>query len=114
MLGKFQFEDDKRKYVNGLVAYVDWCDIDKFSVHEIHGVMEKLGYVNGDPIYYHYLIPGTNLDMGLRRISSTPVATSISHTPPPHSTNLRVVVSKSWLSSELRDFDPFGCEQEET
>ena len=40
--GKFKYVDDKRKYVNGLVAYVDWCDIDKFSVHEIDGVMEKL------------------------------------------------------------------------
>ncbi|GJV79472.1 mutator type transposase [Tanacetum coccineum] len=68
--GKFKYVDDKRKYVNGLVAYVDWCDIDKFSVHEIHGVMEKLGYVNDDPIYYHYLIPGTNLDMGLRALGN--------------------------------------------
>ncbi|GJW97579.1 hypothetical protein Tco_0179387 [Tanacetum coccineum] len=25
--GKFKYVDDKRKYVNGLVAYVDWCDI---------------------------------------------------------------------------------------
>ncbi|GJY64699.1 hypothetical protein Tco_0466159 [Tanacetum coccineum] len=56
--------------LNGLVAYVDWCDIDKFSVHEIHGVMEKLGYVNDDPIYYHYLIPDTNLDMGLRALGN--------------------------------------------
>ncbi|GJX58886.1 receptor-like protein kinase THESEUS 1 [Tanacetum coccineum] len=48
--GKFKYVDDKRKYVNGLVAYVDWCDIDKFSVHEIHGVMEKLGYFRTDVI----------------------------------------------------------------
>ncbi|GKC88297.1 hypothetical protein Tco_1148946, partial [Tanacetum coccineum] len=45
-------------------------EYDKFSVHEIHGVMEKLGYVNDDPIYYHYLIPGTNLDMGLRALGN--------------------------------------------
>ncbi|GJZ63138.1 hypothetical protein Tco_0619559 [Tanacetum coccineum] len=67
--GKFKYVDDKRKYVNGLVAYVDWCDIDKFSVHEIHGVMEKLGYVNVvDPIYYNSLIPGKIIDMGLRAL----------------------------------------------
>ncbi|GJU76553.1 transposase, MuDR [Tanacetum coccineum] len=70
--GKFKYVDDKRKYVNGLVAYVDWCDIDKFSVHEIHGVMEKLGYVNDDPIYYHYLIPATVVIEEMP--SSTPVA----------------------------------------
>ncbi|GJT19244.1 hypothetical protein Tco_0877950 [Tanacetum coccineum] len=68
--GKFKYVEDKRKYVNGLVAYVDWCDIDKFSVHELNGVMEKLGYVNDDPIYYHYMIPGTDLQMGLRALGN--------------------------------------------
>ncbi|GJV85353.1 hypothetical protein Tco_1525251 [Tanacetum coccineum] len=51
-------------------CYVDWCDIDKFSVHELNGVMKKLGYVNDDPIYYHYMIPETDLQMGLRALGN--------------------------------------------
>ncbi|GKE35936.1 hypothetical protein Tco_1455258 [Tanacetum coccineum] len=45
--GKFK-ELEKRKYVNGLVAYVDGFDIDKFSVHELNDVMVELGYINND------------------------------------------------------------------
>ncbi|GJQ98807.1 hypothetical protein Tco_0521792 [Tanacetum coccineum] len=99
--GKFKYVEDKRKYVNGLVAYVDWCDIDKFSVHELNGVMEKLGYVNDDPIYYHYMIPGTDLQMGLRalgndldvlRLGSTVVIeelpSSTPHVTPPPTTSV--------------------------
>ncbi|GJW93859.1 uncharacterized protein Tco_0173531 [Tanacetum coccineum] len=103
--GKFKYVDDKRKYVNGLVAYVDWCDIDKFSVHEIHGVMEKLGYVNDDPIYYHYLIPGTNLDMGLRALDQVVANENANET---------VDGIMQELLSMNYEFDPFGCEQEET
>ncbi|GKA41436.1 reverse transcriptase domain-containing protein [Tanacetum coccineum] len=36
--GKFKYVEDKRKYVNGLVAYVDWCDIDKFFVLELRAL----------------------------------------------------------------------------
>ncbi|GKB49960.1 hypothetical protein Tco_0900713, partial [Tanacetum coccineum] len=65
-----QIRGRQKEVCNGLVAYVDWCDIDKFSVHELNGVMEKLGYVNDDPIYYHYMIPGTDLQMGLRALGN--------------------------------------------
>ncbi|GJS59843.1 RNA-directed DNA polymerase, eukaryota [Tanacetum coccineum] len=67
--GKFK-ELEKRKYVNGLVAYVDGFDIDKFYVHELNDVMVELGYVNDDPIYYHYMIPGTDLEIGLRALGN--------------------------------------------
>ncbi|GJS78721.1 protein asterix [Tanacetum coccineum] len=39
--GKFK-ELEKRKYVNGLVAYVNEFDIDKFSIHELNDVMVEL------------------------------------------------------------------------
>ncbi|GJV38114.1 hypothetical protein Tco_1410591 [Tanacetum coccineum] len=67
--GKFK-ELEKMRYVNGLVAYVDGFDIEQFSVHELNVVMEELGYVNDDPIYYHYMIPGTDLDIGLRALGN--------------------------------------------
>ena len=68
--GKFK-DNDTRRYVNGLVAYVDGFDMDRFSVHELNDVMEELGYVNEeDPIYYNYMIPGTNLEIGLRALGN--------------------------------------------
>nr|GEZ72871.1 hypothetical protein [Tanacetum cinerariifolium] len=68
-VGKFK-ELEKRKYVNGLVAYVDGLDIDKFFVHELNDVMVELGYVNDDPNYHHYMIPGTDLEIGLRALGN--------------------------------------------
>ncbi|GJU41472.1 hypothetical protein Tco_1194429 [Tanacetum coccineum] len=67
--GKFK-ELEKRKYANGLVAYVDGLDIDKNFVHELNEVMVELGYVNDDPIYYHYMIPRTDLEIGLRALGN--------------------------------------------
>ncbi|GJZ34765.1 hypothetical protein Tco_0580582 [Tanacetum coccineum] len=52
------------------LMYVDGFDIDEFSVHKLNDVMEELGYVNDDPIYYHYMIPGTDLDIGLRALGN--------------------------------------------
>ncbi|GJY69603.1 hypothetical protein Tco_0472585 [Tanacetum coccineum] len=67
--GKFK-EHDKWRYANGLVTYVDGFDIDEFLVHELNDVMKELGYINDDPIYYHYMIPGTDLDIGLRALGN--------------------------------------------
>nr|KAJ0195185.1 hypothetical protein LSAT_V11C700386280 [Lactuca sativa] len=54
-----------RRYVLGKVNYVDFIDIDKFSVHELDVIFEELGYGRQDCIYYQYCIPGIDLDYGL-------------------------------------------------
>ncbi|GKD39620.1 syntaxin-132-like protein, partial [Tanacetum coccineum] len=54
----------------GQDEYITRIAIEHGQAGQIHGVMEKLGYVNDDPIYYHYLIPDTNLDMGLRALGN--------------------------------------------
>jgi hypothetical protein len=59
-----------RSYQNGSETYVDIIDIDKFSVHEIDDVLEILGYSKEQVRYYHYLIPNTDLDFGLRALGS--------------------------------------------
>ncbi|GKB07553.1 hypothetical protein Tco_0835837 [Tanacetum coccineum] len=41
--GKFKYVDDKRKYVNGLVAYVDWCDIDKHGIRALGNDLDVRG-----------------------------------------------------------------------
>ncbi|GKF59822.1 hypothetical protein Tco_0176608, partial [Tanacetum coccineum] len=38
--------------------------------HELNEVMVELGYVNDDPIYYHYMIPRTDLEIGLRALGN--------------------------------------------
>ncbi|GJX80973.1 hypothetical protein Tco_0329122 [Tanacetum coccineum] len=44
-------------------------EYDKYSIHELNDAMVELGYVNNDdPIYYHYMILGTDLEIGLRAL----------------------------------------------
>nr|KAJ0219968.1 hypothetical protein LSAT_V11C200063970 [Lactuca sativa] len=39
--------------------------MDVFSVHELDDVLKEIGYINGEPIYYHFLIPEIEMDYGL-------------------------------------------------
>ncbi|XP_052620808.1 uncharacterized protein LOC128126749 [Lactuca sativa] len=54
-----------RRYVGGSIDYVDYVDMDVFSVHELDDMMKEIGYINGEPIYYHFLIPEIEIDYGL-------------------------------------------------
>nr|KAJ0227597.1 hypothetical protein LSAT_V11C100036920 [Lactuca sativa] len=63
----------------GEVCYVDYVDIDEFSVHELDAIMLDLGYP--DPrnseftdespvIYYHFRIPNGDFQFGLRDLGN--------------------------------------------
>nr|KAJ0187918.1 hypothetical protein LSAT_V11C900465570 [Lactuca sativa] len=54
-----------RRYVGGSIDYVDYVDMDVFSIHELDDMMKEIGYINGEPIYYHFLIPEIEIDYGL-------------------------------------------------
>nr|KAJ0208863.1 hypothetical protein LSAT_V11C400226030 [Lactuca sativa] len=54
-----------RKYVDGVVAYVDYVDTDLFSVHELNDMVRELGYKTEQTLYYHFCIPEYPLDYGL-------------------------------------------------
>ncbi|CAI9289984.1 unnamed protein product [Lactuca saligna] len=54
-----------RRYVGGSIDYIDYVDMDVFSVHELDDMMKEIGYINGEPIYYHFLIPEIEIDYGL-------------------------------------------------
>ena len=41
-----------RKYVDGVVAYVDYVDTDLFSVHELDDMVRELGYKTEQTLYY--------------------------------------------------------------
>nr|KAJ0202104.1 hypothetical protein LSAT_V11C600331030 [Lactuca sativa] len=54
-----------RKYVDGVVAYVDDVDTDLFSVHELDEMVRELGYKTEQTLYYHFCILEYPLDYGL-------------------------------------------------
>ncbi|CAI9264792.1 unnamed protein product [Lactuca saligna] len=67
------------KYTGGEVCYVDYVDIDEFSVHELDAIMLDLDYP--DPrmieltdespvIYYHFRIPNGDFQFGLRPLGN--------------------------------------------
>ncbi|KAK1425488.1 hypothetical protein QVD17_20840 [Tagetes erecta] len=59
-----------RKYVRGAVAFIDMVDRDEFSVHDVDCMMQRLGYLRDEIIYYQFKIPGTDLDCGLRALGN--------------------------------------------
>nr|KAJ0202464.1 hypothetical protein LSAT_V11C600303020 [Lactuca sativa] len=54
-----------RKYIDGIVAYVDDVDTDLFSVHELDDMVRELGYKTEQTLYYQFCIPEYPLDYGL-------------------------------------------------
>ncbi|KAI7748715.1 hypothetical protein M8C21_010434 [Ambrosia artemisiifolia] len=67
--GRFtRFPD--RTYVEGEENFIDLLDHDKFSVHEMDRILEKFGYQKDIERYYHYQVPGSDLDFGLRALGS--------------------------------------------
>ncbi|GJS85939.1 retrovirus-related pol polyprotein from transposon TNT 1-94 [Tanacetum coccineum] len=61
----------KRKYINGKENIVDVSDIEELSVYEVDSIMKQLGYNEiVEPIYYHFLIPGKDLDVGLEALGN--------------------------------------------
>ncbi|KAK9056764.1 hypothetical protein SSX86_024127 [Deinandra increscens subsp. villosa] len=57
-----------RKYKMGQVSYVDLVDSDEFSLHDVNDMINEMGYSSKYVMYYHFLIPGQNLDVGLRAL----------------------------------------------
>ncbi|GKB68680.1 hypothetical protein Tco_0930092, partial [Tanacetum coccineum] len=58
-------ESPGRKYVNGDFAFFDCIDIDEFSVHEVNEMVKKISFSGRNIMYYSFLKPGMNLDIGL-------------------------------------------------
>ncbi|KAJ9566814.1 hypothetical protein OSB04_002780 [Centaurea solstitialis] len=59
-----------RRYLKGKTHYVELVDTDKFSVHELEDMMHEIGYKTPRPTYYHFVIPGKDLDFGLHALGS--------------------------------------------
>ncbi|MFS7944153.1 hypothetical protein Hanom_Chr06g00508721 [Helianthus anomalus] len=67
--GRFtRFSD--RAYVEGDYNFIDLLDEDKFSMHELDCSLDKFGLPSDIERYYHFLVPGENLDFGLRALGS--------------------------------------------
>lgn len=58
------------RYVGGKIDFVVLINIYKFSIHEIDGVMDNLGYNGTEHIYYRFLHPLKDLDNGIEDLCS--------------------------------------------
>ncbi|KAI7748956.1 hypothetical protein M8C21_016643 [Ambrosia artemisiifolia] len=59
-----------RTYVEREENFIDLLDHDKFSVHEMDRILKKIGYQKDIERYYHYQVPSSDLDFGLRALGS--------------------------------------------
>ncbi|KAJ9565732.1 hypothetical protein OSB04_001698, partial [Centaurea solstitialis] len=59
-----------RQYIQGKINYVDLVNGDELSMHEIDTMVKELGYSGKYPMYYHFLTPECNLDVGLRALGN--------------------------------------------
>ncbi|KAJ0600466.1 hypothetical protein HanIR_Chr03g0116891 [Helianthus annuus] len=61
-----------RIYNNGNIAYVDLLNKEKLCVIDVDSIAKELHYDDGLILHYHYLylIPGDDLDFGLRPLSN--------------------------------------------
>ncbi|GKB71194.1 hypothetical protein Tco_0932606 [Tanacetum coccineum] len=59
-----------RAYVNVTFSYVDVCDIDEFSIHELNDFVQKLGYSAKVKLYYHFRKPDGDLDTGMHALGN--------------------------------------------
>ncbi|KAJ9540608.1 hypothetical protein OSB04_027114 [Centaurea solstitialis] len=59
-----------RRYERGKIHIVDLVDPDKFSVLELEEMMKEIGYKSPRPTYYHFVVPGKDLDYGLHALGS--------------------------------------------
>ena len=67
--GQFDFVDDDLKYVGGGV-YMSYLDRDKLSVPELRGFLgDHVDLSKEDKVEFHWLFPGSDLGLGLRRIA---------------------------------------------
>ncbi|GJU11272.1 mutator type transposase [Tanacetum coccineum] len=65
--GKFS-DSPIRKYKDDTFNFFDQVDVDLFSIVDLNDMLEILGYKKRSGIYYHYKIPDSNLDFGLKEL----------------------------------------------
>ncbi|GJZ01730.1 transposase, MuDR [Tanacetum coccineum] len=58
-----------RRYMNGKVNCFDGVDSDEFSIHELSEMLKLLCYKN-ESMFYHFKIPNSGLDLGLKPLVS--------------------------------------------
>ena len=84
-----------RRYLNGKVSWFDWVDGDEWSIIEFTDMLGLLGYKN-EVKFYHYKIPNTSLDEGLRPlVSDSDIIEMVKHIG---SLKVIEVFTELWLS----------------
>ncbi|KAL8197854.1 hypothetical protein R6Q57_030142, partial [Mikania cordata] len=57
-----------RNYENGMVNFVDFFNVNIFSILQLDEVRVKLGYKQDEPSYYHFLVPRGDLDTCIKAL----------------------------------------------
>ncbi|GJV72365.1 hypothetical protein Tco_1492360 [Tanacetum coccineum] len=74
-------DSPNRKYKDGTFNFFDQVDVDLFSIVDLNDMLEMLGYKNRSSIHYHYKMPDSNLDVGLKELrNDQDVLNLINHT----------------------------------
>ncbi|KAJ9538150.1 hypothetical protein OSB04_030883 [Centaurea solstitialis] len=82
--GVFTRRSPGRQYLNGKVTFVDLVDPDQLSIHEFNAIIKHLGYHGTYMMYYHFLIPNSELDFGLQAFASDQDVLSLLKYVPQH------------------------------
>ncbi|KAJ0685047.1 hypothetical protein HanOQP8_Chr11g0400311 [Helianthus annuus] len=59
-----------KRYVDGTIDHVDMVDSDAFSVIELNHMITELGYPKEQIMFYHFLVPETQISDGLRPLGN--------------------------------------------
>ena len=59
-----------RRYINGKHDFIDLVNTDELFVHDLDAMMKELGYNEKEQMFYHFLIPNSELDFGLQDLRS--------------------------------------------
>ncbi|KAJ9556973.1 hypothetical protein OSB04_011587 [Centaurea solstitialis] len=106
--GVFSRSTSGRQYLNGRETFIDLVDPDELSIHEVNVMVKELGYPGTYMMYYHFLIPNSDLDFGLHAFACDQDVIELKYVPK-HHTNLKTYFMspspKKVIIEELPDDD---------
>ncbi|KAJ9548458.1 hypothetical protein OSB04_021001 [Centaurea solstitialis] len=105
--GVFSRSTPGRQYLNGKETFIDLVDPDALSIHEVNVMVKELGYPGTYMMYYHFLIPNSDLDFGLHAFAcDQDVIELLKYVPQHHVINVYVEHGKTNLKTYFMSPSP--------
>ncbi|KAJ9542226.1 hypothetical protein OSB04_028732 [Centaurea solstitialis] len=105
--GVFSRSTPGRQYLNGKETFIDLVDPDALSIHEVNVMVKELGYPGTYMMYYHFLIPNSDLDFGLHAFAcDQDVIELLKYVPKHHVINVYVEHGKTNLKTYFMSPSP--------